>query len=121
MVQLPSSGKRHAEPAEPAMAPARRAAVKLEVEELGADERGPLSKRAKAAQPMPPTPPQPQQVDPGSSCFSYGILVCSVGSELASELVSPCLILMPIGGVPLRFFGLLSLAWYFRESRSALL
>ncbi|XP_066379124.1 uncharacterized protein [Miscanthus floridulus] len=61
MVQLPSSGKRHAEPAEPAMAPARRAAVKLEVEELGADERGPLGKRAKAAQPMPPTPPQPQQ------------------------------------------------------------
>jgi len=54
MVQLPSSGKRHAEPAE-------AAAVKLEVEELGADDRGPLSKRAKAAQPTPPTPPQQQQ------------------------------------------------------------
>ncbi|AQK82806.1 hypothetical protein ZEAMMB73_Zm00001d037085 [Zea mays] len=62
MVQLPSSGKRHAEPAEQTMAPARRAAaVKLEVEELGANERGPLSKRARPAQPMPPTPPQPQQ------------------------------------------------------------
>ncbi|KAL6606051.1 hypothetical protein ACP70R_041704 [Stipagrostis hirtigluma subsp. patula] len=67
MVQLTSSGKRHAEPAEPAMAPARAAAaaaaVKLEVEELGADERGPLSKRAKAAQPPPPAPPQQQQQD----------------------------------------------------------
>nr|CAB3469584.1 unnamed protein product [Digitaria exilis] len=65
MVQLPSSGKRHAEPsAEAAMAPARRAApVKLEVEELGADERGPLSKRAKGIQPTPPTPPQQQQQD----------------------------------------------------------
>lgn len=108
MVHLPSSGKRHAEPAEPAMAPARRAAaaaaVKLEVEELGADERGPLSKRAKAAQLMPPTPPQPQQVDPELSFFSSGILVCAIGSELASELVSPCL--MPIGGVPLGFLGL---------------
>jgi hypothetical protein len=75
MVQLPSSGKRHAEPA---MAPARRAAtVKLEVEELGADERCPLSKRAKAALPMPPTPPQPQQVDPESFFFlfrSFGVL-----------------------------------------------
>jgi hypothetical protein len=29
--------------------------------------------------------------------------VCSIGSELVSELVSPCL--MPIGGVPLGFFG----------------
>ncbi|XP_062233428.1 uncharacterized protein LOC133930725 isoform X3 [Phragmites australis] len=60
MVQLPSSGKRHAEPA---MAPARHAGaatVKLEAEEFGADERGPLSKRAKAVQP-PPTPPQQQQ------------------------------------------------------------
>ncbi|WVZ82211.1 hypothetical protein U9M48_029498 [Paspalum notatum var. saurae] len=61
MVQLPSSGKR---PAEPGMAPPRRAAaaVKLEVEEFGADERGPLSKRAKAAQqPTPSAPPQQQQ------------------------------------------------------------
>jgi len=63
MVQLPSSGKRHAEPAEAARR-AAAAAVKLEVEELGADDRGPLSKRAKAAQPTPPTPPQQQQVDP---------------------------------------------------------
>ncbi|CAL5037221.1 unnamed protein product [Urochloa decumbens] len=67
MVQLPSAGKRHAEPAETAMAAARRAAaaaaaVKLEVEELGAEERGPLSKRAKAAQPAPSTPPQQQDM-----------------------------------------------------------
>ena len=102
MVHLPSSGKR---PAEPAMAPERHAAaVKLEVEELGADERGPLSKRAKAAQLMPPTPPQPQQVDPESLFFfSSGVLVCSIGSELVSELVSPCLML--IGGALLGLFG----------------
>lgn len=76
MVQLPSSGKRHAEPAEAAMVPSRRAApVKLEVEELGADERGPLSKRAKAAQPAPPTPPQQQQVDPELSCFCSKLCV----------------------------------------------
>jgi hypothetical protein len=81
MVQLPSSGKRHAEPAEQTMAPARRAAaVKLEVEELGANERGPLSKRARPAQPMPPTPPQPQQVDPESSFSFLRNLVCSIGS-----------------------------------------
>ncbi|KAL6861903.1 hypothetical protein ACP4OV_017603 [Aristida adscensionis] len=57
MVQLPSSGKRHAEPAEAPMAPppARGAAasVKMEAEEFGADVRGPLSKRAKAAQLAP--------------------------------------------------------------------
>ncbi|XP_062228297.1 uncharacterized protein LOC133926383 [Phragmites australis] len=61
MVQLPSSGKRHAEPAESAMArrPAAAATVKLEAaEELGVEERGTLSKRAKAAQPTPPAPPQ---------------------------------------------------------------
>jgi hypothetical protein len=71
MVQLTSSGKRHAEPGEPAMAPARAAAaatVKLETEVLGVEEPVPLSKRAKAAQPAPPTPP-PQQVDPALSCF----------------------------------------------------
>jgi hypothetical protein len=80
MVQLPSSGKRHAEPAEAAMASARRAAaaaaaVKMELEELGADERGPISKRAKAAQPAPPTPPQ-QQVDPEPSyaCREFRVL-----------------------------------------------
>jgi hypothetical protein len=60
------------------MAPARRAAtVKLEVEELGADERCPLSKRAKAALPMPPTPPQPQQVDPESFFFSLPEFWCA--------------------------------------------
>lgn len=70
MVQLTSAGKRHAEPGEPAMAPARAAAaaatVKLEAEEFGIEERGPLSKRAKAAQPTTSTPP-PQQVDPAVS------------------------------------------------------
>ncbi|CAN6216894.1 unnamed protein product [Urochloa humidicola] len=47
MVQLSSSGNRHAEPAEAAMALAQRVAaavaVKLGVEELGDDERRPLS------------------------------------------------------------------------------
>ncbi|KAK3131807.1 hypothetical protein QOZ80_6AG0511720 [Eleusine coracana subsp. coracana] len=66
MVQLTSAGKRHAEPGEPAMAPTRAgtgavaATVKLEAEEVGVEERGLLSKRAKAAQPTPSTTP-PQQ------------------------------------------------------------
>jgi hypothetical protein len=81
MVQLTSSGKRHAEPGESAMAPARAAAtVKLETEELEVEERVPLSKRAKAAQPAPPTP-QPQQVDPELSCFWSEILI---GTKLIS-------------------------------------
>ncbi|KAF0901978.1 hypothetical protein E2562_011807 [Oryza meyeriana var. granulata] len=58
MVQLPSSGKR---PAEPAMAAA--ASVKLEAEEMHGEEDGPLSKRAKAGQMAAPPPPQQQQQD----------------------------------------------------------
>jgi hypothetical protein len=78
MVQLTSLGKRHAEPGEPAMAPARAVAatVKLETEELGVEDRGPLSKRAKAAQPTPPTP---QQVDPVVSCFLSEIWFVRLG------------------------------------------
>lgn len=71
MVQLPSSGKR---PAEPAMAAASAAGatVKLEADEMlhgGEEDGGPLSKRAKAGvqmpAPPPPPPPPQQQVDPG--------------------------------------------------------
>lgn len=75
MVQLPSSGKR---PAEPAMAAASAAGatVKLEADEMmhgGEEDGGPLSKRAKAGvqmpAPPPPPPPPQQQVDPGGvSC-----------------------------------------------------
>jgi len=82
MVQLPSSGKRHAEPAEAARR-AAAAAVKLEVEELGADDRRPLSKRAKAAQPTPPTPPQQQQVDPELPYFLPEILCARLGLGLS--------------------------------------
>jgi hypothetical protein len=79
MVQLTSLGKRHAEPGEPAMAPARAVAatVKLETEELGVEDRGPLSKRTKAAQPRLPTPPQ--QVDPVVSCFFSEIWFVRLG------------------------------------------
>uniref|UniRef100_A0A0E0DY36 TRF2/HOY1 PH-like domain-containing protein n=1 Tax=Oryza meridionalis TaxID=40149 RepID=A0A0E0DY36_9ORYZ len=64
MVQLPSSGKR---PAEPAMAAASAAGatVKLEADEMlhgGEEDGGPLSKRAKAGVQMP-APPPPQQQD----------------------------------------------------------
>lgn len=75
MVQLPSSGKR---PAEPAMAAASAAGatVKLEADEMmhgGEEDGGPLSKRAKAGvqmpAPPPPPPPPQQQVDPGGGGF----------------------------------------------------
>lgn len=76
MVQLPSSGKR---PAEPAMAAASAAGatVKLEADEMmhgGEEDGGPLSKRAKAGvqmpAPPPPPPPPQQQVDPGGGGVS---------------------------------------------------
>lgn len=81
MVQLPSSGKR---PAEPAMAAASAAGatVKLEADEMmhgGEEDGGPLSKRAKAGvqmpAPPPPPPPPQQQVDPGGGGFVFS---CSV-------------------------------------------
>lgn len=86
MVQLPSSGKR---PAEPAMAAASAAGatVKLEADEMmhgGEEDGGPLSKRAKAGvqmpAPPPPPPPPQQQVDPGGgggfvfSCSVWWVL-----------------------------------------------
>lgn len=75
MVQLPSSGKR---PAEPAMAAASAAGatVKLEADEMmhgGEEDGGPLSKRAKAGvqmpapPPPPPPPPCPRAADPPRS------------------------------------------------------
>ncbi|KAG8093770.1 hypothetical protein GUJ93_ZPchr0012g21769 [Zizania palustris] len=58
MVQLPSSGKRPAEPAMAPPPPLAAAAVKLEAEDFHGEEHGPLGKRAKAAQTPPPPPPQ---------------------------------------------------------------
>lgn len=85
MVQLPSSGKR---PAEPAMAAASAAGatVKLEADEMlhgGEEDGGPLSKRAKAGvqmpAPPPPPPPPQQQVDPGGFVFSYSVWWVLIG------------------------------------------
>lgn len=89
MVQLPSSGKR---PAEPAMAAASAAGatVKLEADEMlhgGEEDGGPLSKRAKAGvqmpAPPPPPPPPQQQVDPGGGgggfVFSYSVWWVLIG------------------------------------------